>query len=165
MAKTPETTIATLDMQGSGTLTLTNRHLRGQVLRMVQQGNMQVKQMEQIDVLLSNVAGYSIVDVPLKFARIIAVAVCALVGVGGWGLYAILGKLMDMSVVIPIVVTLLAACMAVVCLKTIKDAIGFELNIMGGKFMVPLKAPQKQAVQDFIVKLRDAKTVYEEENG
>lgn len=90
--KMPETTIATLDMEGSGSLTLTNKHLRGQVLRVIRQGNMTLKQLEQVDVLLSAVGGYSVIDIPMKIVRIIAVVVCTVVAIGTWFFYALLSN-------------------------------------------------------------------------
>ena len=163
--KSTETTIATLDMEGSGTLTVTNKHLRGQVLRFVQQGNMKIKQQEQIDVLLSAIGGDSVIDVPMKIARIIAVVVCAAVGIGSWLLYALLAKLFDMSATMPILATLAAVGMGVLCWLTIRDQVVLQLNIMGGKFDVPLKAHVAPKVREFITKLQQAKTEYEEANG
>lgn len=94
--KMPETTIATLDMEGSGSLTLTNKHLRGQVLRVIRQGNMTLKQLEQVDVLLSAVGGYSVIDIPMKIVRIIAVVVCTVVAIGTWCCQT-LSQLRDLS--------------------------------------------------------------------
>lgn len=163
--KTPEVTIATLDMEGSGILTVTNKHLRGQVLRIIQQGNMKLKQQEQIDVLLSAIGGYSVVDVPMKIVRIIAVIICAAIGIGSWLIYALLAELFDMSAAMPIFATLIAVGMGFICWKTIRDQIVLQLNIMGGKFDVPLKARLVPKVREFIAKLQQAKTEYEEANG
>lgn len=162
---TPETTIATLDMEGSGTLTITNKHLRGQVLRFVQEGNMKIKQQEQIDVLLSAVGGYSVIDVPMKIARIVAVVTCAVIGIICWGLYALLGKLFDMSAAMPILATLVAVGAGILSWLMIRDQVVLQLNIMGGKFNVPLKPHEAPKVREFITKLQQAKTEYEEANG
>lgn len=160
--KMPETTIATLDMEGSGSLTLTNKHLRGQVLRFIQQG---VKQQEQIDVLLSAIGGYSVIDIPMKAARITAVVIFAGIGVGSWILYALLNKLFNMSSTMPILVTLFSIVMGIVCWKTIRDQVVLQLNIMGGKFDVPFKTHLAPKVREFITQLQQAKTEYEESNG
>lgn len=66
MEKTPETTIATLDLGSSCLLTLTNKHLRGQITKYVEvgrgkNGNPIVRlQKDSLDVLLSGIAGYSL---------------------------------------------------------------------------------------------------------
>lgn len=146
--KMPETTIATLDMEGSGSLTLTNKHLRGQVLRFIQQG---VKQQEQIDVLLSAIGGYSVIDIPMKAARITAVTVCTLAGGVCWFISPI--------------ITLLAIGVGIVLWKMIRDQIVLQLNIMGGKFNVPFKTHLAPKVREFITQLQQAKTEYEESNG
>lgn len=163
--KMPEHTIATLDMEGSGSLTLTNKHLRGQVLRFIQQGNMKIKQQEQIDVLLSAIGGYSVIDIPMKIARIIAVVIFAGIGVGSWILYALLNTLFNMSSTMPILVTLFSIVMGIVCWMMIRDQVVLQLNIMGGKFDVPFKTHLAPKVREFITQLQQAKTEYEESNG
>ena len=160
--KMPESTIATLDMEGSGSLTLTNKHLRGQVLRIIQQGNMKIRQQEQIDVLLSAIGGYSVIDIPMKIARIIAVVVCALVGIGSWFFYALLAKLFDMSATMPIFITLLAIGGGALAWFKIRDQVALQLNIMGGKFDVVFKPYLAPKVRSFITQLQQAKTEYEE---
>lgn len=149
--KMPETTIATLDMEGSGSLTLTNKHLRGQVLRFIQQGNMKIKQQEQIDVLLSAIGGYSVIDIPMKGARITAVIFCSFAGAACWFISPI--------------ITLLAIGVGIVLWKMIRDQIVLQLNIMGGKFDVPFKTHLAPKVREFITQLQQAKTEYEEANG
>lgn len=163
--KAPETTIATLDMEGSGSLTLTNKHLRGQVLRVIQQGNMKLKQLEQVDVLLSAVGGYSVIDIPMKIARIIAVAACTVFAIGTWFFYALLAKVFDMSVTGPIFITLLAIGGGVLAWFKIRDQVALQLNIMGGKFDVVFKPYLAPKVRSFITQLQQAKTEYEEANA
>lgn len=160
--KAPETTIATLDMEGSGCLTLTNKHLRGQVLRVIQQGNMKFKQQEQVDVLLSAVGGYSVIDIPMKIVRIIAVAVCTVVAIGTWPCYALLAKLFDISATMPIFITLLAIGGGALAWFKIRDQVALQLNIMGGKFDVVFKPYLAPKVRSFITQLQQAKTEYEE---
>ena len=161
MTKTPETTIDTLDMGDLCLLTLTNRHLRGQVTRVFPGG---VKQKEQIDVLLNGLAGYSVVEVPMGKFRMMIAAVGVVIALGGWGLYAALGKLLDFSVATPIVATVIGAAVVFLSRK-IKDQAAFELNVMGGKFSVPLKSHQVEKVRAFITKIQNAKIAYDEENG
>ena len=87
--KKPETTVATLDMAKSGQLTLTTKHLRGQVLKVIQQpGGAKIRQMEQIDVLLSALGGYSVVDIKLRMMRIVMRIIGTIVGILGALLWA-----------------------------------------------------------------------------
>ena len=161
--KMPETTIATLDMEGSGSLTLTNKHLRGQVLRVIRQGNMTLKQLEQVDVLLSAVGGYSVIDIPMKIVRIIAVVVCTVVAIGTWFFYALLSNFI--SATGPIFITLLAIGGGAFAWFKIHDQIALQLNIMGGKFDVVFKPYLAPKVRSFITQLQQAKTEYEEANA
>ncbi len=161
--KAPETTIATLDMEGSGSLTLTNKHLRGQVLRVIRQGNMTLKQLEQVDVLLSAVGGYSVIDIPMKIVRIIAVVVCTVVAIGTWFFYALLSNFI--SATGPIFITLLAIGGGVLAWFKIRDQVALQLNIMGGKFDVVFKPYLAPKVRSFITQLQQAKTEYEEANA
>jgi len=160
MAKTPETTIDTLDMGDLCLLTLTNRHLRGQVTRVFPGG---VKQKEQIDVLLNGLAGYSVVEVPMGKLRMMIAAIGVIIVLGGWGLYAALGKIFDFSVVTPIVATVIGAA-AIFFSRKINDQAAFELNVMGGKFSIPLKLHQVEMVRAFINKIQNAKIAYDEDN-
>lgn len=161
--KMPETTIATLDMEGSGSLTLTNKHLRGQVLRVIRQGNMTLKQLEQVDVLLSAVGGYSVIDIPMKIVRIIAVVVCTVVAIGTWFFYALLSNFI--SATGPIFITLLAIGGGAFAWFKIRDQIALQLNVMGGKFDVVFKPYLAPKVRSFITQLQQAKTEYEEANA
>lgn len=63
MTKTPETTIDTLDMGSLCLLTLTTRHIRGNVTKLMPNG---AKQQDQIDVLLSGLAGYTVTEISRK---------------------------------------------------------------------------------------------------
>ena len=63
MTNTPETTIDTLDMGSLCLLTLTTRHIRGNVTKLMPNG---AKQQDQIDVLLSGLAGYTVTEISRK---------------------------------------------------------------------------------------------------
>ena len=162
MSKAPETTIDTLDMGDLCLLTLTNRHLRGQVTRVFPGG---IKQKEQIDVLLNGLAGYSVVEIPMGKFRMMGIVVGIVIALGGWGLFALLGDIFDFSVAMPIVATLIGVGGAVAAKMRIKDQAAFELNVMGGKFSVPLKSYQVEKVRAFINKIQNAKIAYDEENA
>lgn len=162
MTKTAETTVATLDLGQTCMLTLTNKHLRGQVTRYVEVGRTQsgqpIKKLQKdtLDVLLSGVAGYSLDFYDKKLQRIatmiagVLVAVIGLVlGIKGtselyWGL--------------PVGVLMFLWGM-----KFPKDAWAFAINVMGGKNEIPVAAGHTELVREFITKLQNAKIAYEEQ--
>ena len=160
--KKVETTIATLDMAKSGQLTLTTKHLRGQVLKVIQQpGGAKVRQMEQIDVLLSALGGYSVVDIKLKVMRIIMRVIgcgIAVLGVLLWS--SDLGFLSEIGMY----PTLIGLGIFGVSFL-VKDQVAMELNIMGGRFAVPLLPNQAEKAREFLNQLQMAKTEYEESVG
>lgn len=153
MSKSPEMAIDTLDMGDMCQLTLTNRHLRGGVTKLFPNG---VKQKEQIDVLLSGVAGYSVIEISRKWSRIIAfifgLFVCG-VGVLVLGLEVFCG----------ISILLTGMILVWVSLK-LSDIAIFELNVMGNKTPIPIRIQDVGMVREFITKLQNAKIAYEEES-
>lgn len=157
--KTPETTIATLDMAKSGQLTLTTKHLRGQVLKVISQpGGAKVRQMEQIDVLLSALGGYSVVDIKLKVIRILMRIAGVVIGAFGILCWTIgFGPLEDYGMYPAIFGVVL-----IIGSFVVRDQVAIELNIMGGKFAVPLLPNQAEKAREFLNQLQTAKTEYEE---
>ena len=159
--KKPETTIATLDMAKSGQLTLTTKHLRGQVLKVISQpGGANVRQMEQVDVLLSALGGYSIVDIKLRMTRIIMRIIGTIIGVLGalcWTSDSFLSA-------IGMYPTLMGVAVIGISFL-VRDQVAMELNIMGGKFAVPLLRNQAEKAREFLNQLQQAKTEYEESVG
>lgn len=159
--KKPETTIATLDMAKSGQLTLTTKHLRGQVLKVISQpGGAKVRQMEQIDVLLSALGGYSVVDIKLRMVRIMMRIIGCVIGALGVVCLSSGGFLGDIGMYLALVgVALFIGSFFV------RDQVAMELNIMGGKFAVPLLPNQAEKAREFLSQLQMAKTEYEESVG
>ncbi len=152
MAKTPETTIDTLDMGDLCNLTLTNRHLRGGVTKLFPNG---VRQKDQIDVLLSGLAGYSVTDISRKMARIQGYVWGTVIALGGYFMDAVIG----------VVGTLIGAAVILFVWKFIKDVAVFELNVMGNKTAIPIKLKDADRVRTFITKIQNAKIEYEEANA
>ena len=164
MEKQTETTIATLDLGESCLLTLTNKHLRGQVTKYVEVGRdkngnpIKRLQKDSLDVLLSGIAGYSLDFQNMKGGRIVNMVTGILVAlVGGyvgfemisWGFAAI---------PVGILWFLLG-------LKFPKDIWAFSINVMGGKNQIPVAAGHTELVREFITKLQNAKIAYEEINA
>ena len=160
--KKPETTIATLDMAKSGQLTLTTKHLRGQVLKVIQQpGGAKIRQMEQIDVLLSALGGYSVVDIKLRMMRVVMRIIGTVIGILGAILWASdLGFLSEIGMY----PTLIGFAIIGVSFL-VRDQVAMELNIMGGKFAVPLLPNQAEKAREFLTQLQQAKMEYEESVG
>lgn len=160
--KKPETTIATLDMVKSGHLTLTTKHLRGQVLKVIQQpGGAKIRQMEQIDVLLSALGGYSVVDIKLRMMRIVMRIIGTVIGILGALLWA---SDLDFLSEIGMYPTLIGFAIIGVSFL-VRDQVAMELNIMGGRFAVPLLPNQAEKAREFLNQLQMAKTEYEESVG
>ena len=160
--KKPETTIATLDMAKSGQLTLTTKHLRGQVLKVIQQpGGAKIRQMEQIDVLLSALGGYSVVDIKLRMMRIVMRIIGTVIGILGALLWA---SDLDFLSEIGMFPTLIGFAIIGVSFL-VRDQVAMELNIMGGRFAVPLLPNQAEKAREFLNQLQQAKTEYEESVG
>ena len=154
MAKTPETTIDTLDMGDLCLLTLTNRHLRGNITKLFPNG---AKQKEQVDVLLSGLAGYTVAEVSRKMARIQCIVWGSLIGLSGiW--------FMDVSVGLGILCFVIGVLVALIS-RLLKDIAVFELNVMGSKTGIPIRIKDADKVRAFITKIQNAKIAYEEENG
>ena len=159
-AKKTESTIATLDMARSGQLTLTTKHLRGQVLKVIEQpGGQKVRQMEQVDVLLSALGGYSVIDINMRWTRIITGFLGLVLAVAGV-------FCLGLSFLFEIGMTcLLIGLIMIPASFFIRDQVAMELNIMGGKFAVPLKPNQAEKAREFLNQLQMAKTEYEESVG
>lgn len=157
--RTPETTIATLDLGSSCLLTLTNKHLRGQILRLINEDGKSPKTIkDQVDVLLSGIAGYTLEHEDNAAKRIAAVILGILLAAGGiyvgskmttygyWGIAA-------------------GALWALIGWFGNPDTYCFALNIMGSKTLIPVVHSYYEAAKDFIDKLRNAKIAYDEVNG
>ena len=169
--KTPETTIATLDLGATCLLTLTNKHLRGQVTKLVEvgrdkQGNPIKKlQKDSLDVLLSGIAGYSLDHIDNAGARKASRIMGCLIAIGGL-LAGIFGLANDIEILgwgfvgIPV-----GVIMYLIGRKYPLDIWAFAINVMGGKNEIPVAAGQTEAVRDFITKLQNAKIAYDEANG
>ena len=153
MAKTPETTIDTLDMGDLCLLTLTNRHIRGNVTKLLPNG---AKQKDQIDVLLSGLAGYSVMEIPRKMARIQCV-------IWGIGIAIAGGFFFNMSAVIGIGAIAIGV-LVILFSRMIKDIAIFELNVMGSKTAIPITLKEADRVRSFITTIQNAKIAYEEAN-
>lgn len=154
MTKTPETAIDTLDMGDLCQLTLTNRHLRGGVTKIFPNG---AKQKEQIDVLLSGLAGYSVTEISRKGSRIMSILSGILMcGVGFF--------VCNLSVMVGASICVTGGILVWVGLVT-KDIAIFELNVMGNKTPIPIRIRDVARVREFLTKIQNAKIAYEEENG
>ena len=163
--KKPETTVATLDLGQNCMLTLTTRHLRGQVLRFVMEpGQPPRKIQDQVDVLLSGLSGYSAEEQNMRASRIgtcIGGIICVVLGIAlaCCGDIAFIGSTLSFMGWIFIVVGVVGAILS----KWFPaDRATFTLNIMGSKVTIPVAYRQVQECRDFITKLQQAKTEYEE---
>ena len=125
-----------------------------------QPGGAKVRQMEQVDVLLSALGGYSVVDIKLKMVRIIMRVIGPVIGVLGVVCWTSGGFLGDIGMYL----TLLGVGV-VVGSFLVRDQVAMELNIMGGKFAVPLLPNQAEKAREFLNQLQMAKTEYEESVG
>ena len=151
MGKEPETTIDTLDMGDLCLLTLTNRHLRGSVTKLFPNG---VRQKDQIDVLLSGLAGYSVADISRKMLRVQCYIWGVVIGLGGYFITPVIG-----------IVGMLIGAGLIFFARKIRDIAVFELNVMGSKTAIPIKQKDADRVRAFITKIQNAKIAYEEANG
>lgn len=152
MAKTPETTIDTLDMGSLCLLTLTTRHIRGNVTKLMPNG---AKQQDQIDVLLSGLAGYTVTEISRKLLRIQGYVWG--VGIAILGLYGF-----SFSWVVGLIGLAVGALVVYVSSK-FKDVALFELNVMGSKTAIPIRQKDVGRVREFIAKIQNAKIAYEED--
>jgi len=134
-------------------LTLTNRHIRGNVTKLLPNG---AKQKDQIDVLLSGLAGYSVMEIPRKMARIQCV-------IWGIGIAIAGGFFFNMSAVIGIGAIAIGV-LVILFSRLIKDIAIFELNVMGSKTAIPITLKEADRVRSFITKIQNAKIAYEEAN-
>lgn len=157
MARGPETTVDTLDLGHNCLLTLTSRHLRGQIMRIVkEEGKSPITIKDQIDVLLSGIAGYTLEHENNIAKRIVQVVVGISIAIAGiyigsnmasWGFWGI-G---------------IGALWALIGWFGNPDVYCFVLNILGSKTMLPITVGQTEKVRQFIEKLQNAKIAYEEE--
>lgn len=163
MSKEPEKTVATLDLGKNCLLTVTTRHLRGQVMRLLAEPGQPPRLIkDQIDVLLSGLAGYSVEENNMKVGRIILRVIGVLVALGGIGLLCTgLGFLSSVGW------TLLAIgiIQAIIAQWIPADKATFTINAMGSKVAIPVAFKQVEICRDFITKLQQAKTEYEEANA
>ena len=149
-----ETTIATLKLQKNCTLTLTNKHLRGQILRVVD-GKKKAVIKDQIDVLLSGIAGYSTKRESRLGSRIIAVVIGILI--------AFFGSAYNGGDFVPPCV--IGGLWAIIGWFANPDCYYFSLNIMGSATLMPIVKGKRADVHRFINKLLNAKIAYEEAKG
>lgn len=162
--KKPETTIATLDLGASCLLTLTNKHLRGQVTKFVEVGRdkngnpIKKLQKDSLDVLLNGIAGYSLDHYDMKGGRIANMVIGIVIAIAG----AISGFAVHPGAFVALPIGIL---WFIYGRKNPKDVYAFAINVMGGKNEIPVAAGQTEAVRDFITKLQNAKIAYDEENG
>lgn len=157
--KKPETTVETLDLGQNCLLTLTTRHLRGQVLRVIQDPGQPPRQIkDQVDVLLSGLSGYSVEEFNMRSARI---AQC----IGGI-IISILGILLAMTSGVLAttgwIMLLVGIIMAIFSKWHPVNRAVFTLNVMGSKIQIPVAFKQVEVCRNFITKLQETKTEYEE---
>lgn len=157
--KKPETTVKTLDLGQNCLLTLTTRHLRGQVLRIIEEPGQPPRQIkDQVDVLLSGLSGYSVEEINMSSIRIRS-------RIGGIGL-SILGVLMLGFDVLPtfvgVIMLLIGIIKVILSMKYPEDRAIFTLNVMGSKIQIPVAYTQVKVCRNFITKLQETKTEYEE---
>ncbi len=151
-------TIAVLEMGSNCILTLTDKHLRGQFLRLVEnRDHTQSTIKDQIDVLLNAVAGYSLIFVDKSYKRGMAVIIGSVIAIGG-GWFCSSHELQS-HMWLPIVVGIL---WGVIGWLMNPDSYIFQLNIMGSKTMIPVAKAYYTVVRDFINKLQNAKIAYEQ---
>ena len=164
--KKPETTVETLDLGQNCLLTLTTRHLRGQVLRLVgEPGQPRRKIKEQVDVLLSGISGYHVEELNMKFVRIgvcIGGIIAAIVGLflgTSCGDIALIGEILSGFgwILLPTGVLL-----AVLSFWFPQDSAVFTINVMGSKIEIPVVAKHVSVCRNFINRMQEAKTEYEE---
>ena len=157
--RTPETTIATLDLGSNCLLTLTNKHLRGQILRLIKEDGKSPKTIkDQVDVLLSGIAGYTLEHEDNLAKRIGAVVKGALIAIGGGCVGANMATYGYWGIAI-------GALWALIGWFGNPDTYCFALNIMGSKTLIPVVHSYYEAAKEFIDKLRNAKIAYDEVNG
>lgn len=149
-----ETTIATLKLQKNCMLTLTNKHLRGQILRVVD-GKKKAVIKDQIDVLLSGIAGYSTKKESRLGSRIIAVVIGILI--------AFFGSAYNGGDFAPPCV--IGGLWAIIGWFANPDRYYFSLNIMGSATLMPIVKGKRADVHRFINELQNAKIAYEENRG
>ena len=155
----PERTLCVLNLGSNCLLTLTNKHLRGQILRVVD-GKSRKTIRDQVDVLLSGIAGYTIVH-ESNYAKRIASVILGIVVFFGYCLYGASRSLIyqQSSVIFGLVI---GAIVAVIGCLWNHDNYAFSLNIMGSNTMIPVVYSQTPEVQRFITKLQNAKIAYDE---
>ena len=160
MGKEPEKTVATLDLGQNCLLTLTTRHLRGQVMRMMADPGQPPRLIkDQIDVLLSGLSGYSVEENNMKVARIVTRVIGVLFALAGIGILCSgLGFISFLGWIFMIV----GIIQAVVAQWFPADKATFTINAMGSKVAIPVAFKQVEVCRGFITKLQQAKTEYEE---
>jgi len=165
--KVPERTIAVLNLGRRCLLTLTNKHLRGQILRLVDghglaDGRTLIK--DQVDILLSGIAGYTIEHKNNFFKRVVSAIIT---GVAFFFIakpfipcfFDSPGKDAGLIFGINIAFAAIGAILGWLCYP---DRYAFSINIMGSYTLIPIVRSQSPVVQDFITKLQNAKIAYEE---
>ena len=155
--KVAEKTIEVLDLGKCCLLTLTNKHLRGQILRLIKEpGKSPKKIKDQVDVLLSGIAGYTLEHENNLAKRI---------GAALFGVIILIGSVycwQNMGWESWYWGALVGALVALFGWLGNPDTYCFALNIMGSKTVIPVVASKTQIVQEFITKLQNAKIAYDE---
>ena len=165
--KVPERTIAVLNLGRRCLLTLTHKHLRGQILRLVDghglaDGRTLIK--DQVDILLSGIAGYTIEHKNNFFKRVVSAIIA------GFTLYFMAKSFVpdffaspkhDANIILGFNIAI-GAIGAIIGWLCYPDRYAFSINIMGSYTLIPIVRSQSPVVQDFITKLQNAKIAYEE---
>ena len=159
----PETTISTLNLGRNCLLTLTNKHLRGQILRLVEgRNNVRTTIKDQVDVLLSGIAGYSIEHVNKLAKRIAAVIFGILIAGGCYYVDHYVNLNIRGLENLSMWGGIAGAVVAIIGWLCNPDTYAFSLNIMGSNTLIPFVYSQTKVVQAFITKLQNAKIAYDE---
>lgn len=152
-----ERTIAELSMGSSCLLTLTSKHLRGQFLRLVQENGATTTIKDQIDVVLSGIAGYTIQHTDKSSTRIGKVVVGVLIAAAAiWLSTKIIGAWLAVGGVI------VGALVGLIGWLSNPDVYIFAINVMGSQTLIPIAKSYSNAAQEFVVKLQNAKAEYDE---
>ena len=168
--KKPETTIATLDLGANCLLTLTSKHLRGQVTKLVEVGRdkngnpLKRLQKDSLDVLLNGIAGYSLDHIDNAGARKASRVLGWICAIGGLAA-GLTGLINDNFLACGFILIPVGIIMYLIGRKFPMDVWAFAINVMGSKNEIPVTAGQSEAVRDFITKLQNAKIAYDEANG
>lgn len=152
-----ERTIAELNMGSNCLLTLTSKHLRGQFLRLVEEKGATTTIKDQIDVVLSGIAGYTIQHTDKSLSRIGKVVVGVLIAaVSIWLSTKIIGAGLAVGGIV------VGALVGLIGWLSNPDEYVFAINVMGSQTLIPIAKSYNEAAQEFVTKLQNAKAEYDE---